>query len=112
MSPGGPTDASPRGVSHGTLQTDATNPRGERMATTHYLFDRITLDPERCFGKPCIRGLRMPVTSLLAHLASGMTIAELLAEWPELEEEDIRQAFGYAAWATDEKTGHVPAPAS
>ena len=89
----------------------SSQPTGRTHGGTRYLFDRITLDPERCFGKPCIRGLRMPVTSLLAHLASGMTIAEMLAEWPELEEEDFQHAFGYAAWATDEKTVHAPAPA-
>jgi uncharacterized protein (DUF433 family) len=69
----------------------------------HYKFDRITIDPEKCFGKPCIRGLRIPVTSVLSYLASGMTTEGILAEWPELETEDIRQALGYAAWAMDER---------
>ncbi len=69
------------------------------MEMHHPHFNRITLDPEKCFGKPCIRGLRMPVASILAYLSSGMTIDEILAEWPELEREDILQALGYAAWA-------------
>ena len=65
--------------------------------------DRITIDPARCFGKPCIRDLRMPVHSILSYLAGGMGEAEILAEWPELEPEDIRQALAYAAWATSER---------
>jgi uncharacterized protein (DUF433 family) len=69
----------------------------------HYRFDRITLDPEKCFGKPCIRGLRMPIASILSYLSSGMTTDDLLREWPELEREDISQALGYAAWAMEER---------
>ena len=72
------------------------------MEIRHFLFDRITLDPEKCFGKPCVRGLRMPVASILGYLSSGMTVEEILAEWPELEREDIQQALGYAAWAMEE----------
>jgi uncharacterized protein (DUF433 family) len=66
-------------------------------------FGRITLDPNKCFGKPCIRGLRMPVASILSYLSSGMTIDEILLAWPELEREDIFEALGYAAWAMDER---------
>jgi uncharacterized protein (DUF433 family) len=73
------------------------------MGIRHYQFDRITLDPEKCFGKPCIRGLRMPVASILAYLSPGMTVDEILAEWPGLEREDIAQALGYAAWAVEER---------
>jgi len=69
----------------------------------HYKFDRITLDPDKCFGKPCIRGLRMPVASILSYLSSGMTMDEILKEWPDLEPEDIYQALGYAAWAMEER---------
>ena len=65
------------------------------MEMHHYKFSRITIDPEKCFGKPCIRGLRMPVKSVLAYLSSGMSIEEMLREWPELEAEDIYQALGY-----------------
>ncbi|MEK7398135.1 MAG: DUF433 domain-containing protein [Candidatus Poribacteria bacterium] len=68
------------------------------MEIRHYRFNRITMDPEKCLGKPCIRGMRMPVTSVLSYLSSGMTIEEMLSEWPELELEDIYQALGYAAW--------------
>jgi uncharacterized protein (DUF433 family) len=69
----------------------------------HYRFERITLDPEKCFGKPCIRDLRMPVASILSYLGSGMSTDEILKEWPELEREDIYQALGYAAWAMGER---------
>jgi len=67
------------------------------MELRHHQFDRITFDPEKCFGKAGIRGLRMPVSSLLAYLSSGMTMEEILSEWPELEREDLYQALGYAA---------------
>lgn len=70
-------------------------------------FDRITIDSEVCFGMPCIRGLRMPVATLIKYLASGMTVEEILKDWPDLEKEDIQQALEYAAWVTSEKT--IPA---
>ena len=73
------------------------------MELRHHQFDRITFDPEKCFGKACIRGLRMPVSSLLAYLSSGMTIEEILSEWPELELEDLYQALAYAASAVEER---------
>jgi uncharacterized protein (DUF433 family) len=73
------------------------------MEIQHYKFDRITLNPERCFGKPCVRSLRMPVASILSYLSSGMTMDEILNEWPELEREDIQQALGYAAWVMEER---------
>ena len=74
------------------------------MEIHHYRFNRITLNPDKCFGKPCIRGLRMPVASVLSYLSSGMTIDEILKEWPELELEDIYQALGYAALTMEERT--------
>ncbi len=73
------------------------------MEIQHYKFDRITLNPERCFGKPCVRSLRMPVASILSYLSSGMTMDEILNEWTELEREDIHQALGYAAWVMEER---------
>ena len=73
------------------------------MEMRHHIFDRISLNPEQCFGKPCIRGLRMPVASILSYLSSGMSADDMLAEWPELEREDIAQALGYAAWAMEER---------
>lgn len=73
------------------------------MEIRHYKFSRITIDPEKCFGKPCIRGLRMPVASVLSYLSSGMTLEDILKEWPELERDDIYQALGYAAEAMQER---------
>jgi uncharacterized protein (DUF433 family) len=73
------------------------------MERRHPLFDRITLDPNKCMGKPCIRGLRIPVASILGYLSAGMTIDDILREWHELEPEDIYQALGYAAWAMEER---------
>jgi uncharacterized protein (DUF433 family) len=75
-------------------------------------FWRITLDSEKCFGKPCIRGLRMPVASVLAYLGAGMTVDEILCEWPELEREDIQEARGYAAWAMEERIVTLPRAAA
>ncbi len=73
------------------------------MELKHPQFDRITIDPEKCFGKPCIRGMRMPVASILSYLSAGMTVDEILREWPELEREDIYQALAYAAWVMEER---------
>jgi len=73
------------------------------MEIRHHQFERITMDPEKCFGKPCVRGLRMPVASLLAYLSGGMSIEEMLQQWPELEREDIYQALGFAAAFMEEK---------
>lgn len=73
------------------------------MEIRHHQFDRITMDPEKCFGKPCVRGLRMPVASILAYLSAGMGIEEMLRQWPELEREDIYQALGFAATLMEEK---------
>ena len=58
---------------------------------------RITVDPEICHGKPCIRGTRVLVTVILDSLASGMAEADILREYPALEAPDIRAALAYAA---------------
>lgn len=73
------------------------------MQIRHHQFDRITMDPEKCFGKPCIRGLRMPVASILAYLSGGMSIDEMLRQWPELEREDIYQVLGFAGAFMEER---------
>ena len=57
----------------------------------------ITIEPGKRSGKPCIRGLRMTVTDVLEYLAGGMTHQELLAEFPDLTEEDIRACLAFAA---------------
>lgn len=65
--------------------------------------ERITTNPEVCGGKPCIRGLRFPVSRLLGLLASGETEASILKAYPYLEHEDIHEALRYAALLADEQ---------
>lgn len=60
------------------------------------LAQRITIDPDICHGKPCIRGLRYPVELLLELLSSGMTSEEILADYEDLEREDILAALSFA----------------
>jgi len=66
--------------------------------------DRITIDPHVCTGKPCIRGLRFPVSRLLGLLASGETKETILKAYPYLQAEDIDQALVYAAYLAEEET--------
>ncbi len=73
------------------------------MEFTHPKYPRITINPEVCTGKPCIRGMRFPVTTLLAYLAGGMPIDQLLSEFSFLEKEDISQAFAFTALGMDEQ---------
>jgi uncharacterized protein (DUF433 family) len=61
------------------------------------LAERITTDPNICHGKPCIRGLRYPVEVILELLGSGMTIEEILADYEDLEREDILAVLSFAA---------------
>lgn len=61
------------------------------------LLARITIDPAVCHGKPCVRGLRYPVEVLLDLLSSGMTPADILADYEDLEEDDLRAVLAYAA---------------
>jgi uncharacterized protein (DUF433 family) len=61
--------------------------------------DRITSDPEVCHGKPVIRGLRYPVSDILQLLAGGMTVDEVLADYPDLERDDVLAALEYGALA-------------
>lgn len=61
------------------------------------LAERITVDPDICHGKPCIRGLRYPVETILELLSSGMTTEEVLADYEDLEREDILAALAFAA---------------
>jgi uncharacterized protein (DUF433 family) len=66
-------------------------------------FQRITVDPKVCGGKPTIRGLRFPVSRLLGLLASGETRESILKAYPYLEAEDIQEALSYAALLADEE---------
>jgi len=61
------------------------------------LLNRITTDPNMCFGKPCIRGMRYPVVFVLEWMSSGMTNEEILEDYPGLEPDDLRAAVAYAA---------------
>ena len=61
------------------------------------LLSRITMDASICHGKPCIRGLRYPVEFLLELLSGDMTTQQILADYPDLEADDLRAAIAYAA---------------
>ena len=67
------------------------------------LLQRISVDPNVCFGKPCIRGSRIWVSLLLDFLASGMSHQDVLTEYPQLTEEDIRAAIAYGAEMSRER---------
>jgi uncharacterized protein (DUF433 family) len=71
------------------------------------MFDRITFDPKIMGGRACLRGQRITVSHIVGQIAQGATVEELLAEFPSLEREDIKQALEYAAWLTREEI--VPA---
>jgi uncharacterized protein (DUF433 family) len=72
------------------------------------LLSRITVDPEICHGKPCIRGLRYPVETILEYLSGGDTIEDLLKEFPNLEREDILACHEFARRMLTDKTIHLP----
>jgi len=61
------------------------------------LLARITVDPRLCHGKPCVRGLRYPVEFLLELLSGGMTTEQILADYPDLEADDLKAACAYGA---------------
>lgn len=63
---------------------------------------RITLNPKVMGGKPCIRGLRVTVGTVVGLIASGYSPADILKLYPYLEEEDLREALSYAAWRAEE----------
>ena len=65
--------------------------------------DRITINPQVMGGKPCIRGMRVTVGTIVGLFATGKAESEILSEFPYLEIEDIRQALGYAAWRSQER---------
>lgn len=66
-------------------------------------FQRITVDPDLMGGVPCIRGLRIPVATVVGMIADGMAAEEVLGHLPDLEQEDIREALRYAAEAVRER---------
>ena len=66
-------------------------------------FTRITVNPKQMGGVPCIRGLRIPVATVMDMIADGMTQAEILRAFPDLEEQDLHEALQYAAEAVRER---------
>lgn len=66
-------------------------------------FTRITIEPDKMGGAPCIRGLRIPVATVVGMVANGMTEKDILKAYPDLEPEDIREALLYAAEAVKER---------
>lgn len=76
--------------------------------TKDELLARISINPNICFGKPCIRGHRIWVSLILDLLASGMTIPEILAEYPELEPDDIYACIAYGAEMSRERYVQIP----
>ena len=66
-------------------------------------FERVTVNPNQMGGVPCIRGLRIPVATVVGMIADGMTAEEILKAYPDLEHEDIQEALRYAAEAVRER---------
>ena len=64
---------------------------------------RITIDPKVMGGKPCIRGMRVTVGTIVGLIACGKTTAEILADYPYLERDDVMEALSYAAWRSEER---------
>ncbi len=76
------------------------------------LLKRISIDPNICFGKPCIRGTRIWVSLILDFLANGWTIEQILAEYPQLEREDVLAAIAYGAEMSRERYIEIPVGAT
>jgi uncharacterized protein (DUF433 family) len=71
------------------------------------LLERITINPDICHGKPCIRGLRYPVDTILELLSAGMSNEEILADYDDLEREDILAVLAFAARLSQVKRVHA-----
>ena len=80
--------------------------------TRDELLSRITINPDICFGKPCIRRHRIWVSLILDFLASGMTAEEILHEYPDLSRDDILACIAYGAEMARERYVDLPAEAS
>ncbi len=74
-------------------------------------YERITIDPAKMRGVPCIRGLRVPVATVIGQLAAGRTADQVLADFPDLEADDIPAALEYAAAAVQERELPLTRPA-
>lgn len=73
-----------------------------------HLLQRISIDPEVCFGKPCIRGHRIWVSLILDFLASGSSMEEILEDYPQIEREDILACIAYGADMARERYVEIP----
>ncbi|MBI5031174.1 MAG: DUF433 domain-containing protein [Chloroflexi bacterium] len=76
------------------------------------LLQRISIDPNICFGKPCIRGTRIWVSLILDFLANGMTIEQVLEQYPHLKREDILATIAYGAEMSRERYVEIPTGAT
>jgi uncharacterized protein (DUF433 family) len=80
--------------------------------TREELLARIWIDPKRCFGKPCVRGHRIWVSLVLDLLASGMTTAQVLEQYPQLDEADVLACIAYGSEMARERYVDIPLEAS
>ncbi len=113
-------NSEPHGTSRGIEITDAVIAGLAREAELGYdigadahatgskprLFGRITVEPGKHGGQPCIRGLRIPVATVVGMVAAGMSAEEIVADLPDLEPEDVAEALRFAAETIRE--GHIP----
>ena len=76
------------------------------------MFDRITFDPMVMGGRACVRGMRITVALVVNLVANGMSTEDIVREYPELEEDDIRQALQYASALANEEIGFFKSPAA
>ena len=77
--------------------------------TASMTFDRVTFDPNMMGGRACIRGMRITVALVVNLIANGMSPEEIMLEYPDLEEEDIRQSLRYAAWLAEDAVQELDA---
>jgi len=71
------------------------------MSNTFFDYPHISVDPDICFGKPCIKGTRMPVASVLAYISGGMSIDDFLKEFDWIKKEDVLEAMAFASSMVD-----------
>ena len=71
------------------------------------MFDRITFEQNIMGGRACIRGMRIPVSVIVGQVAHGATVQEILKGYPDLKEDDVKQAMEYAAWLTQEEVHSI-----
>jgi uncharacterized protein (DUF433 family) len=79
-----------------------------RRIAVNPLLERISIDPQICFGKPCIKGTRIWVSLILDQLAGGTSVEELLSDYPQLKREDVLAAIAYGAEVSRERIIPVP----